>query len=290
LYFKRYKAGGLLLALFIIMLAGAFLLYPRRSAVHQLGTPFLNINTTGTVEILNTELKSAASRSGTTNSYDLLIDLEVSNPTKTVTPPTSNIEIPLPAYITADCGQASGLANCKFQPGQRGQLTAQAIFGSAQLYNGRRVWPDYNIDIPFSGPWSQCEANGLDIECQLPIISIGSLSEPPGYTSQASATGNLKVEMLDYISDPTSYDWTGGPAPLPVASEGRSPGYLEWIEPLSALSGPDPVSGTNHSAAEWDNFRTFAAGALVGIAGGALVGAIQESTHREDKVGSAPNR
>jgi hypothetical protein len=31
-YFKRYKAGPLLLALFIITLAGAFLLYPRRSA------------------------------------------------------------------------------------------------------------------------------------------------------------------------------------------------------------------------------------------------------------------
>ena len=40
---------------------------------------------------------------------------------------------------------------------------------------------------------------------------------------------------------------------------------------------PTPVSGQDNSAVALDNLRIFIAGALVGIAGGAFVGAIQEA-------------
>jgi hypothetical protein len=290
-YFKRHKAGALLLALFIVTLVGAFLLYPRRSAVHQPGTPFLNINTTGTVESLYTSLQSPAPGSRAADSFALSIDLEVSMPAKMVTPPRSTIDIPLPVYIKPDCGQALGVVACTFQPGTPTtfpRLTAQAIFGAAQQVNGRRVWPNDGIVIPFAGPWLPLEANGLDVEGQLPVVSIGPPSEPPGSNSQSSASSNLKVVIVDYVPDVTGYDWTGGPEPLPVPSGRNYPASVEWIEPLSALSAPVAVTGTNHSAAEWDSFRMFMVGILVGVAGGALVGAIQEfySSQRQGRIGS----
>jgi hypothetical protein len=292
-YFKRYKAGPLLLALFIIMLACAFLLYPRRSAVYRPGSPFVHIYTTGTVESLDTSLNLAVSRSGAVYGSDLSIGLKVSMPTKIVTRPISIIDIPLPAGIMPEnCGQALG-GVCTFHSGL---LTAKAIFLPERPFNGRRVWFG-STDILFAGlllPW---KTNGLEVEGQLPVISIGPLSELPGFKRQPWAPSNPNVTINYYVPDPTSYDWAGGPAPFVVPSRpckdctgGRSyPGYVEWIAPLSMLSAPVPVSGTNNSAAEWDSFRTFAAGALVGVAGGALVGAIQESTHRKDKVGRATN-
>src|SRR5689334_4186032 len=51
LYFKRYKAGSILLELFIIMIAIAFLLYPRRSAVYRPAALNINIYTAGTAKI-----------------------------------------------------------------------------------------------------------------------------------------------------------------------------------------------------------------------------------------------
>jgi hypothetical protein len=50
-----------------------------------------------------------------------------------------------------------------------------------------------------------------------------------------------------------------------------------WNLPVTELSNPTPVSGQDNSAIAWDNIRIFVAGALVGIAGGAFVGAIQEA-------------
>jgi hypothetical protein len=58
---------------------------------------------------------------------------------------------------------------------------------------------------------------------------------------------------------------------------------VTWLEPLSALSVPALATGTSESEVNLDNLRTFLAGALVGIGGGALVGAIQELTHQRDQ-------
>jgi hypothetical protein len=291
-YFKRYKAGPLLLALFIITLVGAFLLNPHRSAVYRPGSAFVHIYTAGTVESLDTSLNLAVSRSGEIYGFDASIGLKVGMPPKIATRPISIIDIPLPAGITPEnCGQAKS-GDCTFHSGL---LTAQAIFLAEPPSNGRRVWYG-STDILFSGlvlPW---ETNGLEIEGQLPVISIGPLSELPGFKPQPWAPSNPNVRIDYYVPDLTSYDWTGGPVPYVVPSRscsgcsgGRSPAYVEWNAPLSTLSAPVAVSGTNNSAATWDSFRTFAAGVLVGVAGGALVGAIQEATHRRDKVGWAPH-
>lgn len=129
-------------------------------------------------------------------------------------------------------------------------------------------------------PW---ETNGVDVEVQLPVISVGPPSGLSGLTPPPPAPSNSIARILYYVPNPTSYDWAGGLEPIAL------PGYVEWNAPLSTLSVPVPVNGTNTSATEWDHFREFVAGALVGGAAGALVGAIQESTHRKDKVRWVPN-
>jgi hypothetical protein len=267
-YFKRYKAGPLLLALFIIMLVCAFLLYPRRSALYRPGSAFAHIYTT--VERIDTSLSWSVSRSGAIDGYDASISLNVM-PTKMVTHPISIVDVPLPAGIRPEnCGQALG-GVCTYHSGL---LTAKPVFTAAQPSNGGRAWTG-SVDILFARlplPW---QSNGLEVEGQLPVISVGPLSQLPGFKPQPWTPSNPDVTVDYYVPDPTSHDWVGGPVPSVFPSRpcgvclgGRYPGYVEWITSLSALSAPVAVSGTNKSAAEWDSFRTFAAGVLAGVAGG----------------------
>jgi hypothetical protein len=205
-------------------------------------------------------------------------------PAKIATRPTTTMKSPLPVGLTPNCGQASG-GSCNSYPATRttpGQLTVQPNFSTPQLSNGQRVWSSYTT-IHFTGLWLPWETNGVDVEVQLPVISVGPPSGLSGLTPPPPAPSNSIARILYYVPNPTSYDWAGGLEPIAL------PGYVEWNAPLSTLSVPVPVNGTNTSATEWDHFREFVAGALVGGAAGALVGAIQESTHRKDKVRWVPN-
>jgi hypothetical protein len=202
-YFKRYGARPVLLALFVIMLVGAFLLYPRRSAVYRAGSAFVHVYTTGTVESIYTSLDLAVSTPGEIPGFDASLVLTVSMPPKIVTRPVSILYIPLSAGVTPEnCGQAQG---CTFHSGL---LTVRAVFRPAQPSSGRRVWVDSTYII-FAGrvlPW---EANGLDVEAQLPVISISPLSELPGFKPQPWAPSKPKCHdrLLCSGSRELRLDW-----------------------------------------------------------------------------------
>jgi hypothetical protein len=88
---------------------------------------------------------------------------------------------------------------------------------------------------------------------------------------------------------PRGYDWTGAPTPFylpdPYWGEPTRPtGALIWQEKASDLANPVPVSGTDNSTASWDSYRIFISGALLGIAGGALVGAVTEVIHTKRRT------
>ncbi len=75
-----------------------------------------------------------------------------------------------------------------------------------------------------------------------------------------------------------TYDWPTFP---PAFSDSTS---AEWLEQMTSPGDiPDlEATGVNHGVQAQDNDLTFLAGALVGVAGGALLGAIQEALHASD--------
>jgi hypothetical protein len=74
------------------------------------------------------------------------------------------------------------------------------------------------------------------------------------------------------------YDWSTFP---PAYANGSS---AEWLEQMITSGDiPDMVAtGINHATETRDTDLTFLAGALVGLAGGALLSAIQEALHAND--------
>jgi hypothetical protein len=85
------------------------------------------------------------------------------------------------------------------------------------------------------------------------------------------------------IPSASSYDWSADP---PSRLSGSGAVWDETVTPGTIYSGGDTpgrvASGINHAAQANDDTRIFVAGALLGLAGGALLSAVQEALHASD--------
>ena len=110
--------------------------------------------------------------------------------------------------------------------------------------------------------------NELDASVALPELLYTGHVQPSFYVHAA-------------IRNAQNYGWTG------VAPEFLSPTGAQWLE-LSASApitsnavqqevAPNNATGVNPAAQDDDNRLTFLAGALLGVGGGALIAALQES-------------
>jgi hypothetical protein len=104
-------------------------------------------------------------------------------------------------------------------------------------------------------------ANGLTAEASLPIVNFQNNGN----------TGYGNVTVTYRIPGGKKYDWNDGP----------DPDLLTWTEPVGSASTAIEVAGSNNSAANADTRDVLIVGILLGTAGGALVGAIQELAHAE---------
>jgi hypothetical protein len=135
---------------------------------------------------------------------------------------------------------------------------------------------DAVVQLTLKGRAVAWTANSLTAEAQLPILHVSSLQGVRPHLQHLPVKGNPEVTVLYKLPDAPSYDWAGGPAPNAVfAATGA-----EWIQPLSAMTTPIAVSGTNNAASKSDSFRTFVAGILLGVAGAALIASLGKATLR----------
>jgi hypothetical protein len=137
------------------------------------------------------------------------------------------------------------------------------------------------VTLPGVSPNLQQDAE--HIAASLPPVSV--LATPPGQPTQQVYSDPLPVDFGEQATTGESYSWSEGvSAPVDVG------GWETWdyLSASSALSALNPVldSGTDLTVQNRDNTRTFLAGALLGIAGGALVAAIPEvarARHESDR-------
>jgi hypothetical protein len=163
---------------------------------------------------------------------------------------------------------------------------------SGVYYSGNNVW-DLDFGFEIKAPELVWDTNGVNLEAQLPVVTINrdkilDLGRPNQRLVTTPAASNTKISIIYNVPDANDYDWNGGPTPYSVTPAKAT--YLNaevtWYEPLNALNEPTPVGASNNSAASLDSLRTFIAGALVGAGAGALVGAVQEATHRQENQSS----
>jgi hypothetical protein len=122
------------------------------------------------------------------------------------------------------------------------------------------------------------DANGVSAVVQLPSVHLRN--------ERSRGGSDAPLVLVTYYLRPAGYDWTGGPRPTLTHTDSVS-----WVQALPALTNPVLVSATNPAAQQHAAFMTFFAGALVGVAGGGLIGAVQEAIHlRHESPGGERQR
>ncbi len=86
------------------------------------------------------------------------------------------------------------------------------------------------------------------------------------------------LETQYNIPSASSYDWSSFPTQFANGT------YARWNESVteSGVTGGKAAVGVNHTNQANDDNKTFVAGALLGLAGGALLSAVQEALHAND--------
>jgi hypothetical protein len=106
--------------------------------------------------------------------------------------------------------------------------------------------------------------NGIDASAAIPEVYY----KGPG-------TPTLQAQYD--IPSASSYDWSSFPALY------ANDIFATWEEPVANGRVPGRAAvGINHAEQASDDNKTFFAGALIGLAGGALLSAVQEALHAND--------
>ncbi len=103
--------------------------------------------------------------------------------------------------------------------------------------------------------------NGLNLAGQLPYFAITNNGHP--------THGAMGVEVQYWAPGVNEFAW-------PKGIQEVNADYVDWIYE-SSRTATEEFSLTNPAVSRSDSLRTFIAGALVGISGGALVGSLQEA-------------
>jgi hypothetical protein len=104
-------------------------------------------------------------------------------------------------------------------------------------------------------------ANGVNASAAIPEVRYAGLGQP--------------VLVVTYqLRSASSYDWSASPTGT-ISSTAAG-----WQQDLTSGDTPGRTAvGVNHSAQTGDDIKIFIAGALLGVAGGAVIGAVQETMH-----------
>ena len=129
---------------------------------------------------------------------------------------------------------------------------------------------EYSARVIFRGPPLGIDSDTTSVTAELPAVQL--------VLAQEFLIGAVEVHYT--LANASSYDWTTGQRPaatkaddltwyLNLASQDTATGSV--YESVSSSAG-----AVNQAAQQHEQFLTFLAGALFGVAGGALVGALQE--------------
>jgi len=107
-------------------------------------------------------------------------------------------------------------------------------------------------------------SNGVSTSVAIPEVLYQGLGKPFLLT-------------LYQLPSASSYDWSASPAAVVTSTT------AQWQDDVTSGDTPGRAAvGINHAAQTRDDIKIFIAGALLGIAGGAIIAAVQEAMHLRD--------
>jgi hypothetical protein len=257
-WLRRYKVALALFVAFGVTLAFAVAAYPKRAPIDRPPPITVSLSTAETLDQAYLQIAALPN-----HSYQISIDVVTGSAFGSTNGYASgNLTLPAGAVVLPGC-----LANCIVHPSVGFGIPGTVDFSSKTFtpFGSESSGGEITSVILFmtiKAPAFAWEANGVNAETWIPEFTITA-------PSVFELTPPISVKYD--ITDVTGYDWSGGPS---------LNGHY-WSLMPDQVTSPIALTGTNSSAASRDSLLTFVSGVVLGISGGALVGAIQETVHAE---------
>ena len=184
----------------------------------------------------------------------------------------TGIEIEVPAMAWGGRQKCASNAMCDVPSADTGSKFATFhVLGNQWFYSSAQQHYAMDFETTISNIGYGIKENREFASVESP--SIRFLYEPSGPSTYTDE--QIPVAFYMYMSNPNSYTaWTSGSVPIQDGS------FAVWRYLTVAIGSPVLNTGVSLSVENSDNWLIFIAGALLGIAGGALVGAVQEATSK----------
>jgi len=189
--------------------------------------------------------------------------LLLTSPASVAAGSTATVDIFIPKGLQfGDCARL-GFADCQRRPETGGMGGLPGVAGEWTIKPSATTGGAYDLSVSVSG--NNFGYTNDDVQ--------ESVAMPDVVFSNTQVNCELDIVYVA-LPDSQSYDWSSFPTALNTTS------FASWIEQVSNGIAPARiVVGINHAAQERNDRYTFIAGAFVGVAGGALIGALQELMH-----------
>jgi hypothetical protein len=238
--------GAIGLALLLV----SFLLYPRTTELPSPAFPRLELSTNLRVAFVDYSVVQVSPAVAE-------MKISVVLPTGTPAPPAGAA----PTFLSVAPPLGTGFRDC--------HPPACAVRGtgvtSASLWTDRLTFRPVNstatADFFVNARSFGVTSNGVDASAAIPeVIYLGQ--------------GNPILLTAYRLQSASSYDWSSLPAAAVTGT------VVAWQQDLASgdTAGRTAV-GVDHAGQTSDDIKIFVAGALLGIAGGAIVAAVQEAMH-----------
>jgi hypothetical protein len=259
-WWKRFRRSIILVFLATLFALGTVWLYQPTGELGVLDSPILAIISNRPIAIIQYQ---ASQISSSTAKIQILLQLPVG---KAVPPPgtaVTGLVVGLPIGTSFTTCPASA---CKTNPEQ--DISSWKVFLAFKAHTG----PYGVVGMASADFYIRAHSFGGTYNDAYASVSI------PGVTYEGSGTPTLVTQYN--IPDAFDYDW---PVLPPVFSNKT---FASWDEQVTGGQlGAEAASGINYPNQSKRNFDTFLAGITLGVAGGAVVSAIQEALPDSNKGG-----
>jgi hypothetical protein len=264
-WLRRHLKPIVLLLVAVVSGLGALILFPKDSQVSASGTGLTTIIVSAQFAPFDLSVDLSPYRGGTGTK----VFVSVADATK----PASLASV---AFVVP----ASEVGSCEVQQGCE-PLTAglDAEFESVsaprlESLNNQPYQYEETADMTLPRVGYAERTDHEFASALLPVVQVNEVAGTNATTPLAENSETVNVTpAISYkmvIDDPDRYSWVGGTPPLVHGN------VAQWSFTQTPNS-PTLLTGVALSVQDLDNKLIFVAGALLGIAGGALVGAIQEA-------------
>ncbi|HEV2374488.1 MAG TPA: hypothetical protein VGS19_20295 [Streptosporangiaceae bacterium] len=231
------------LALFLF----ALVLYPSTTELLAPASSHVGVTTRFPIENILYDVTQVSS-----GTAEVQISVGLANPlTLPVASRTANLAMFLPpGVVFRDCAHPA----CKVL-GATFYWTKSVAFGSGKTATADFFVKSHSFGVTF---------NGVNASAAIPEIFYHS-------------TGTPDLFAAYHFPSASSYDWSSYPAFF------ASKSTVVWQEAVTnGETVPRSAVGIDHARLASDDNKTFFAGALLGLAGGAILSAVQEALHARD--------